>query len=277
MAQTGYSPTIKHKAMQPVPLSQRSRPSSSIRPCTCTAAPTSLSVRARAVTEASSAAEAISINPAYIKPVQCLKEWAPACAALGHGQQTILLRKGGIREPTFTPKAQQFLLFPTSFHTEGQLLKPGIAERYQQEMQMEPKQMPQIPLRYFAKTTGVWTTKDPRILQQLDPLHVYAEGFLETRLKWRSKDPLTLLELRCYVLEPELLVPAREQYFGCFSWVELLPEDAGLAAADAGAGTGSSKQRTWQLRPALSDEEFLRQQQYLRHQLQQLDVSELAL
>jgi hypothetical protein len=44
----------------------------------------------------------------------------------------VLLRKGGIREPTFTPKAQQFLLFPTAFHSEAQLLKPGIAERYQQ-------------------------------------------------------------------------------------------------------------------------------------------------
>jgi hypothetical protein len=44
----------------------------------------------------------------------------------------VLLRKGGIREPTFTPKAQQFLLFPTVFHSEAQLLKPGIAERYQQ-------------------------------------------------------------------------------------------------------------------------------------------------
>jgi hypothetical protein len=44
----------------------------------------------------------------------------------------VLLRKGGIREPTFTPKAQQFLLFPTAFHSEAQLLKPGIAERYRQ-------------------------------------------------------------------------------------------------------------------------------------------------
>jgi hypothetical protein len=44
----------------------------------------------------------------------------------------ILLRKGGIREPTFTPKAQRFFMFPTSFHSEQQLLKPGMAEQYQQ-------------------------------------------------------------------------------------------------------------------------------------------------
>lgn len=44
----------------------------------------------------------------------------------------MLLRKGGIREPTFTPKAQRFLLFPTAFHSDAQLLKPGVAEQFQQ-------------------------------------------------------------------------------------------------------------------------------------------------
>jgi hypothetical protein len=34
------------------------------------------------------------------------------------------------------------------------------------------------------------------------------------RLKWRSKDPLTLLELRALVLQQPLQLPAREQYFG---------------------------------------------------------------
>lgn len=44
----------------------------------------------------------------------------------------VLFRKGGIKEPTFRPEAGTFLLFPTAFHTEQQLLKPGVAERYQQ-------------------------------------------------------------------------------------------------------------------------------------------------
>lgn len=47
-------------------------------------------------------------------------------------QSQILVRKGGIREPTFTPKAQRFLLFPTAFHTDAQLLKPGVAEQFHQ-------------------------------------------------------------------------------------------------------------------------------------------------
>lgn len=44
----------------------------------------------------------------------------------------VLFRKGGIREPTFQPKAKRFLLFPTAFHSDAQLLKPGVAEQFHQ-------------------------------------------------------------------------------------------------------------------------------------------------
>jgi hypothetical protein len=38
----------------------------------------------------------LQLNPADIQPVQCLKEWAVTCAALGAGQQTVsLLYVGG--------------------------------------------------------------------------------------------------------------------------------------------------------------------------------------
>jgi hypothetical protein len=43
---------------------------------------------------------------------------------------SFLLRKGGIKEPVFRPPGKQFLLFPTSFHSNTDLLKPGVAERY---------------------------------------------------------------------------------------------------------------------------------------------------
>lgn len=94
-----------------------------------------------------------------------LKEWAVTAAALGAGEQTILLRKGGIKEPRFTPEADRFVIFPTSFHTEQQLLKPGAAERYADEMQMEPRQLEVIPIAQYAEVTGCWTTEDERVLK----------------------------------------------------------------------------------------------------------------
>ena len=59
-----------------------------------------------------------------------LKEWAALVAAVGEGKQTILLRKGGIREGPFKPVSSSFYLFPTAFHSEGSLLKPDGEQAY---------------------------------------------------------------------------------------------------------------------------------------------------
>jgi hypothetical protein len=68
-----------------------------------------------------------------------------------------------------------------------------------QEMQLEPRQLQRIPLAHFAAITGAWTTRYPRVLQQLEPLHVHAEGFLETRCGSGNKPQL--LPLRAEVMQ----------------------------------------------------------------------------
>jgi len=163
-------------------------------------------------------------------------------------------------------------------------------------MQLEPKQLPELPLTCFAEVTGAWTTQDLRSLSALDPLHIYAEGFLDTRLKWRAKEPLTVLELRCFQLQQPLVIPTRPEYFGCFSWVKLLPEDAmGLAdidsleaaapvsaAADEEELLGGRRPRvedseggSWKMQAALSDEQFKQKQHILRQQLAELQCQQL--
>jgi hypothetical protein len=61
-----------------------------------------------------------------------LKEWAPLCEALGTGDQMIVVRKGGIREKAFRPAASKFLLFPTGFHTDAELLRADARDKYDQ-------------------------------------------------------------------------------------------------------------------------------------------------
>ena len=44
----------------------------------------------------------------------------------------VLLRKGGIEEKGFKIEAKRFLLFPSYFHADTALLRPGMAERYRE-------------------------------------------------------------------------------------------------------------------------------------------------
>ncbi|MEK0327406.1 MAG: DUF1802 family protein, partial [Nitrosopumilus sp.] len=55
-----------------------------------------------------------------------LKEWATIVTALENGEQTVILRKGGILETEsgFKIEAKKFLLFPTFEHQEEKNLKP---------------------------------------------------------------------------------------------------------------------------------------------------------
>jgi hypothetical protein len=101
----------------------------------------------------------------------------------------------------------------------------------------------------------------------LAPLHVWADAFLDTRLKWRRAQPLTLLELRAYRLDPPLQLPSSEELFGCFSWVGLAPGLAPEAVAAAVARRA----------PALDDAAFAERQALLRERLAALEAEPLAL
>mmetsp|Transcript_34308 Transcript_34308/g.89109 ORF Transcript_34308/g.89109 Transcript_34308/m.89109 type:complete len:216 (+) Transcript_34308:144-791(+) len=124
-----------------------------------------------------------------------LKEWAVACAALGDGGQTVLLRKGGIKDPVFKAQAGSFLLFPTAFHNAGDLVQPTASAKYAELLHFELGN--ELELLVAAELTGCWTTQDPMVLQLTSDLHVWNEGLLHTRMKWKPSQPITVMELRC--------------------------------------------------------------------------------
>src|SRR3954468_11954512 len=74
------------------------------------------------------------------------KEWALVCEALGRGEQTILVRKGGIAEGRegFGFRHNEFFLFPTFFHEQVlKVRKPGAV--------IPPRRAGEIEIRYLAK------------------------------------------------------------------------------------------------------------------------------
>lgn len=148
-----------------------------------------------------------------------LKEWAVAVDALARGETILLLRKGGIREQTFSVAQPQFWLYPTYEHQKPDLLKPPYAE---QVTPVESGWHPQtVEIWAWAEITHSFQVAEASTIKALLPFHIWTEAFVTDRLKWKPRSSVSVLLLRVYRLpQPQSLI-YRPEYGGCKSWIEL--------------------------------------------------------
>ncbi len=155
------------------------------------------------------------------------KEWAAVVQALLEGEQILDIRKGGIREDGrhFAVQSTRLWLYPTLEHQRPELLKTAYARWVDGE---PPAAGPgDFEIAGWADVVGVATTSDPDVLDALDGKVIWSKEYVETRFKWKRRDPLWILALRVHRLAEPIAVPYRDEYGGCTSWVELdgLPDD----------------------------------------------------
>jgi len=92
---------------------------------------------------------------------------------------------------------------------------------FPQDLAFDQKIATNITIKHVASLTGCWTTFDPHVLSALSDHHVWTQEFLSTRLKWKPKQPITVMELRCSQLQQPLVIPTQDSYWGCFSWIDI--------------------------------------------------------
>jgi hypothetical protein len=149
-----------------------------------------------------------------------LKEWSAAVHALLDGRQTVLLRKGGIRERRFDVSASRFLLFPTVAHSHAERVRAE--HRDLLPASSADSTADAVVLRAGAKVVAAVEVNQPDRLAEIEPLHIWtAESVRADRLDFRPKRRLTVLVVQaCPLLEP-LTVHRTADYAGCRSWVQL--------------------------------------------------------
>jgi hypothetical protein len=152
-----------------------------------------------------------------------LKEWSTVCSALATGRQSILLRKGGIREKRgeFTVEHQRFFLYPTAFHQDPEQLIPE-ARVALGALEVAPDG--QVPIGLCAEVVAVWRIEDLEKLKLLTPLHILAWPTIESRFHYKNNPWLEVLLLRIFQLSKMKLTPELSEYAGCRSWVSLREE-----------------------------------------------------
>jgi hypothetical protein len=144
------------------------------------------------------------------------KEWAIVCQALGEGQQTLILRKGGIAEGRdgFGFRHREFFLFPTFFHeqiektrlTDGRVPKPN-------ELQIE--------IRFFARIEHVCRIESWGTVAALESFHVLKQSVVQERFDDVRASGIHAAFVRIFRLDPGWILPNEKRYAGCRSWVQL--------------------------------------------------------
>jgi hypothetical protein len=158
------------------------------------------------------------------------KEWALICDALGRGEQSIILRKGGIAEGRagFRFAHESFFLFPTLFHEQVSKLKlpattPLPAARSDG----------QIELKYRARVEWTHEINDLEAARRLAPFHLWNDEVIAERFRYDEKQGISLAFVRVSQLLQPLVFANSPRYGGCRSWVELPAVDSTGACVDA--------------------------------------------
>ena len=151
-----------------------------------------------------------------------LKEWASVVQALARGEQLVLIRKGGLIEPTsgFTLLSEAFVFYPTFEHQTSQFLRQPYIQYLQEALARKPADG-QVRFDICGLAVLAVHTADPEMIQRLEPFHIYNEAFLEQRLKWQPDQPLAVTVIRTFRLPSPHCLPIASRYTGCKSWVEL--------------------------------------------------------
>jgi hypothetical protein len=168
--------------------------------------------------------------PAFVSttaPIPALKEWAVIVHALLEGEQIVDVRKGGLREDGrhFNLAASRCYLLPTAEHQKPELLKPA----YRRWIDLAPASPVGEPLLIpgWAEVVEAITITEPEQLATIESKLIWTGDYVESRLKWKTRDPLWVLVLRAHRFEEPLTVAWDDAYGGCTSWIDVasLPVD----------------------------------------------------
>ena len=150
-----------------------------------------------------------------------LKEWGAVVHALLDGRQTVLLRKGGIRERRFDVAHDRFVLFPTVAHAHAERVRDGHTDVLAAGARDVDEDAGTFVVRAGVELVDVVGTDDGSALAALTDLHIWKPEHIEERLAFRPRHELQVLVVRAVALPHPVTLERVPEYGGCSSWVDL--------------------------------------------------------
>jgi len=156
--------------------------------------------------------------------MESLKEWAIIIRALEKGDQTIILRKGGILdvESGFKIESKKFLLYPTQEHQESNHIKPQFYKYLEYVKSNLPKEGFNRIMSYAEVLEEVDISSE-EIIKKLSAYHIWSDSYIKERRNWQSEKPMRVAFLKIYKIPP-FNTPIKPEYQGCKSWININAE-----------------------------------------------------
>ncbi|HEX5359294.1 MAG TPA: DUF1802 family protein [Candidatus Nitrosotalea sp.] len=153
--------------------------------------------------------------------MKALKEWATVITALENGDQTVLLRKGGILETKsgFKVEDNKFALFPTYEHQDNSSLKSQFY-RYLADVREQKPRDGFNRITSYAEVLAEHDVSSMEKIEELSDFHIWSDSYMVERMNWMPEKPMTAIFLKVYKVAPTE-IPVLPEYHGCKSWIEL--------------------------------------------------------
>ena len=156
------------------------------------------------------------------------KEWQVVAQAMVRGEQTVILRKGGISEGRtgFQWLHDRFFLFPSLFHEQINRVKPnpnGSERTLENVAQVDGR----ITFDVYIEALSTGLITDWEEVRRLDPFHIWSEATIRERFEWGDKPGISYAVVQPYLLKEPLFLEDCDSFGGCRSWLTLPSEEGG--------------------------------------------------
>jgi hypothetical protein len=172
------------------------------------------------------------------RPV-AFKEWQLVADAIASGEQSVLLRKGGISEGKagFQWLHDRFFLFPSLFHEQAEQVTPlpdGSLRSFTPRPGLADDD---IVFSVYVETLASGRLTDWDEVLRLAPFHIWREEIVRERFEWGDEPGLAWATIRAWRLKEPWILKDRATFGGCRSWFGLPTDEGGdwrsrLAAAE---------------------------------------------
>jgi len=162
------------------------------------------------------------------RPV-AFKEWQLVAEAIASGEQSILLRKGGISEGKagFQWLHERFFLFPSRFHEQVEQVTPlpdGSLRSFASQPGLAEDD---IVFSVYVETLASGRITDWEEVLRLAPYHIWREEIVRERFEWGEEPGLAWATIRAWRMDPPWILKDRATFGGCRSWFGLPADEGG--------------------------------------------------